>query len=404
MIASFLLFLALGALLLSIRSLIRTSVETDHILLAILGLSLAVYQIGSALAIGDLYFNYPHLAGIGEPFFVLLPILVYLIIKERLGKGIQVRDAIHILPFVLYFILMIPFYVLPSGQKVGAYDLLLDMDFQSISDVILPGMSVLVVAGYGFASQGIVEQWQKKIDIMSADPDLLETSTQNSLRWLIWSLLAMVIAFLMMRARLLDTLECYTVIALGFSSAYLKFIWSYLFNSQAKLTEWVPIKAINSTMNPIEWPDFQDEVDLSCTPADEGFSWQDPSKARVSLYETRQQAWHQHMEQMIKLNRWWREPELTLTQVSSRLGLSADLLHRLLLERERCSFFDYINRKRVDFIKKQLAESSHQHNDLSNLALESGFRDVKTLKRVFLYYTGTSLRTYKRLCSISDNL
>lgn len=399
--ATILLLFALIALAVTLRSLIRSTVETHHLLQGFMSLGLAFYLIGTAVALGDFYFQYPHLAGIGDPFFVLLPALVYLIVRGLVGQKVQVRDVIHMIPFLVYAIIKMPFYALSASDKIQNYDIELDMVFQGIGDILLPGLGVIFVAGYGVAAQRLIEVWQNKVYQMSSNSELLNLSIQDSLRWLMWALVVMIVSILFLSVGMLDGISYRTIIVVAFSLAYFRFIWSIASWKQDELNGILP-KFIQSTGS-IDWPDFQDQADLTCTPADEGFAWKDLNSAQISLYELRQQAWHQYLEQSIKSKQWWREPELNIFDVSERIGLSVELLHRLISERERCTFFEYLNRLRVQSIKKQITESTNRTLDLRTIAKESGFKDVKQMNQIFMYYTGTSLKTYNRLRSITFN-
>jgi len=399
----FLLFLGVMALFVTLGSLLRVSKGRQYILLGIFGVSLATYLIGSAIAVGDYYVRYPHLAGIGDPFFVLLPALVYLVIKEILGEQIKIRDGIHILPFSISIGLMTPFYVLSASEKVRAYDTMLELVFQNSTDMLLPGLSVIVVAFYGFSSQRLIESWHKKVYQLSSDPDVLLHSVQDGLRWLIWSMVAMVIALLLLSIRQLDGISYHSIIAIGFGLTYLRIAFALFFKGQDQMPDWIGTRSVTSTIKPVLWPEFLDEADLSCTPADEGFTWTNSEYAQLSPYEIRQQAWHTFLDQSVNMHQWWREPDVSINDVSERIGLSEDLLKRLLLERERCTFFEYINHKRIEAIKKKITDPTFHIKDTRDLVNESGFRSLKTLKQVFLYYTGSSLKTYKRLASFASN-
>ncbi len=403
MIVPFLLFLAVVSLVLTIYSLMRSNLKPKDIMLALLGLSLAIYQIGSVVAIGDRYFSYPHLAGIAEPFFVLLPVLVFFIIRENTGQYIQIRDGLHVLPFFTYLLIMGSFYMMSRSEKVRAYDSYLEMNPGNVWEMLLPAMSLIIVAVYVFASQRRMEDWQKKVYQWTSDPDLINYSSIDGLRWLMWSLVAMLISILFVSVGMIDGIQYYTILVLAFSFAYLRFCWSQFFTREYKIPSWVLSPPLDTHSKVVEWPECHDEADMTCTPADEGFMWKSSDGIQLSANEIRQQAWYNHLNHRLYEYQWWQEPSLSILDVSERIGLSVPLLHRLLAERERGTFFDYINRKRVEYIKKKIRESPMQQIDVQRLATMSGFRSSGSLKEVFSYYTGSSLKTYRRLSSIAYN-
>jgi AraC-like DNA-binding protein len=88
---------------------------------------------------------------------------------------------------------------------------------------------------------------------------------------------------------------------------------------------------------------------------------------------------------------WWREPELSLTELARRLRTNPRYLSRALNEGLGISFSEFINRQRVDEAKRRLRGDG----EVLAIALEVGFSSKASFNRAFKAFTGCTPSEYR---------
>jgi AraC-like DNA-binding protein len=91
---------------------------------------------------------------------------------------------------------------------------------------------------------------------------------------------------------------------------------------------------------------------------------------------------------------WWREPELSLAELSRRLGVNAGYLSRAINEGLGKNFNELINGMRAAEVARRIAAGDGE--DLLTLALDAGFSSKATFNRAFQAQFGTSPSAYRR--------
>lgn len=90
------------------------------------------------------------------------------------------------------------------------------------------------------------------------------------------------------------------------------------------------------------------------------------------------------------------QPELTLKELAEKLNTSSNNLSWLLNQTYQSSFYDYINKYRIqEFIDKINRNEHHKHTLLA-LAMDVGFNSKSTFNRVFKIVMGTTPRNYMK--------
>lgn len=79
---------------------------------------------------------------------------------------------------------------------------------------------------------------------------------------------------------------------------------------------------------------------------------------------------------------WWREPDLTLSELARRLGTNTAYLSRAVNEGLGMNFNEFINRMRAQEVARRI-QADPNEGDLLQMALEAGFSSKATFNRVF---------------------
>ena len=90
------------------------------------------------------------------------------------------------------------------------------------------------------------------------------------------------------------------------------------------------------------------------------------------------------------------ENDLTLAELARRVGTTSHQLSQLLSQHVDETFFDFVNRHRVDAVKATLARPRSAGRPLLEIALECGFGSKSTFNDTFRKATGMSPGEYRR--------
>ncbi|HVS91079.1 MAG TPA: ABC transporter permease [Mucilaginibacter sp.] len=101
------------------------------------------------------------------------------------------------------------------------------------------------------------------------------------------------------------------------------------------------------------------------------------------------------LKNVVKTNRYYHDPELSLSSLADKLGLTTHELSRILNTALKKSFNDFINEFRVTDVIRKMQNADYGHITLLGIALDSGFNSQSTFTRIFKQMTGKSPMEYK---------
>ena len=101
------------------------------------------------------------------------------------------------------------------------------------------------------------------------------------------------------------------------------------------------------------------------------------------------------LKKAVKANRYYQDPELSLTSLAEKLGLTTHELSRIINTVLKKSFNDFINEYRVAEVARKMQDPAYDHLTLLGIAYESGFNSRTTFNRAFRQMTGKSPAEYK---------
>ena len=97
----------------------------------------------------------------------------------------------------------------------------------------------------------------------------------------------------------------------------------------------------------------------------------------------------------------YRDPDLTLSNLAEQLKTTPHKLSEVLNTEVGQTFYDFINRYRVDDVRRRLAES--RHVNVLTVAMDAGFASKSTFNQVFKKQTGQTPSTYRKAMRLTDN-
>lgn len=96
----------------------------------------------------------------------------------------------------------------------------------------------------------------------------------------------------------------------------------------------------------------------------------------------------------------WRDPEVTLSSLAKELGTNTTYLSRALNAGLGMTFNAFINTRRVEAVKRQLADSAVQ-DDILTIALAAGFNSKASFNRAFSEIVGGTPSAFRRAARLN---
>lgn len=103
------------------------------------------------------------------------------------------------------------------------------------------------------------------------------------------------------------------------------------------------------------------------------------------------------LKQAMKRERYYLDPELSLSALAERLGLHTHELSRVMNTVLKKSFNDFVNEYRVNEVIRKMADPGFNYMNLLGIALASGFNSKATFNRAFKQFTGHNPAEYQKM-------
>ncbi len=98
----------------------------------------------------------------------------------------------------------------------------------------------------------------------------------------------------------------------------------------------------------------------------------------------------------MEVNKPYLDAELTLTALAKGLNITRSQLSQLINEGTGDNFYDFVNKYRIEQVKKLMADPAMNHFNMLGLALEAGFKSKSTFNLIFKRFTGLTPSEYKK--------
>ena len=301
-------------------------------------------------------------------FFLVMGPLLYFYIKSTVLPQYQMRskDWIHLLP--AFILLLLQFAVFLSttffaNTNLGSLTLPLQLTEQ------IAGLVSFFV--YGFLGLQLVKDYQRWIAQEYSNHEYI------TLAWLRTLLIALLIGWLLLAGFTFFDLIFYQF-HLSPSAYYPPLLYVSV------LIYWMGFKQLMRVKLPGSSPTAVriDEEEITTAPENNLADLKDEI-ARVEAFITRQKP--------------YLDPELKLEKLAAMLNLHPKTLSHLLNKGLQASFYDYINRHRVEEVKQKLTDPKYDKYTLLGIALDSGFNSKSTFNHVFKKFTHQTPLEYKKM-------
>lgn len=104
--------------------------------------------------------------------------------------------------------------------------------------------------------------------------------------------------------------------------------------------------------------------------------------------------WKSKIESLIREEKLYQNPELTLTDLAKKLETNASVISRTINQGFQMNFNDCINNYRIEAVKNSFAAGDHKKSTLLGIAYDCGFNSKATFNRAFKKNTGKSPKEF----------
>ncbi len=306
----------------------------------------------------SLYSAVPHLAHVSSPFLMLLGPCYYLYVKSIFSRKLelQLKDALHLIPFLFGVVFFLPFYTLSGSEKVDVltYQLSLPIQNLTIEAVVFLISHITVSFVYVFYAIKNLKRLRQQNKIRSFEIKynwLIKFSYAFLVFWgvdfmgVMWYFIQGGIDPKVYYITMLCCAIAINLVVLFFYRNSKIFLQVFLNNEDAK---YETSKVSNS--------DLQKHLD------------------EIILY--------------METERPYLDTELSLQKLSNNLNKPKYLISQILNVALGKSFYEFVNEYRYREVKDRLKNPKYSNLTILAIAFDSGFNNKNTFNKVFKKQTG----------------
>jgi len=328
------------------------------ILLSVMSLSIA----HSVFVIPEIHKTLTDPFRIKEPFLMLVVPLIWFYVKklERPHFHFSPRMSLHFLPFVLFMSANIPAFINGSDSFWSK--------FLTQNSALFNGTiwSVLLVqySGYLFQIVKITQKVKVKAQQELSNIEHVDVS------WLNTFLYAFIVVFV--------------VLAIMFAGAIHQFG-----------TEWLnPLVSVVFAVA-IFFLGYKGLFQKSIFSNSDILEISEPISVKTVKPKSIDVALSDHLQNYMETYKPHHDSELTLTSLAKQVNMSRNQLSEVINSSLDSNFYDFVNKYRVEDVKKLMINPKFKDFTILAIAFEAGFPSKSTFNTVFKKFTGLTPSEYR---------
>lgn len=302
-------------------------------------------------------FRYPHTLGLIFPLPLFHGVFLYFYTCSITGiRSTSIIDVLkHTIPIFIIVALAIPFYILPADQKIVVFQND-GKGFEWFTFILVP---VIVVSGLSYSMATILLIRKHRKNLLK----LFSNTDNKMLRWL-------------------------EILSIGLGIIWLATIFfeePVIFGTVSLFVFFVALTGINQV--PVFYSHSNDiirEADKSVTskPKDRHTATNNNKDDKLL------KAVFDRLEKLMESEKTYRNPDLTLVQLSSKLDFSPNTVSQTINSIAGKSFYQYINDFRIREFIETATLAENQKFTFMAIAYECGFKSKTTFNKYFKHTTG----------------
>jgi AraC-like DNA-binding protein len=329
-------------------------------------LLVGLFMLDDSLLVFGIYERHPQAFGaLNMPIFALAPALFMAVAQfVAVERKFRKRDIWHFLPFILFFLLSLPF--LFSSDEIKLHELTTLSEPMELADKIILSMVAIQTVSYVFFSFLKLKKHQKNIENITASPG------EVNLDWLLYFLYGVAAMMLIWFFELFYF--PYQKGAGWYTPAYLIAIFciGYFALRQKEVFPFSKKEAVE--IGEI----FSENENPTAAARRQNFP---PEK--LELLKTQ-------LLKKMETEKPYLDPELNLPGLAQKLGLTVHEMSELVNDGFAENFAQFVNRYRVKESKQLLLSEKHAHLSMVGIAFEAGFNSKTAFNMAFKKMTGVT--------------
>ena len=311
--------------------------------------------------------SFPFLLGFELPMPLLQGPFLFLYTSALTNQNPHKKyNLLHFLPFLIAVLFLIPFFTLPFSEKLKVFE----NEGKGYENLILVLYTFILLSGITYALLSL-----RKLSIHQKNiSDQFSSSEKINLRWLQYLILGSSIIW---------------CVVIFFEDEYIfSFVVFYLM-----FIGYFGVKQVgiftNQTIaeNLVSNGSSNENIEIENTA--EKIKYE-----KSGLSNTELQSIHQKLIQLMTNEQLYKNPDLTLAELSQKLHIHPNILSQVINSAEGKNFYDYINSQRVEEFKKLILLPENEKYTLLSVAFECGFNSKTAFNRNFKKVTGLSPSEY----------
>lgn len=307
-----------------------------------------------------------HVFNAGDPSFLLIAPLLWFYVQELTGSrvGFSLKSAFHFLPFLLLICVSLLFKFIPPDNSIRLFLLesgrLVSMIFW-----------IVVVVQFSFYHFFIHRRWLAYQRIIEQEISNTEDVNISWVRFFMGVFLFINFFFLV---NLFVVIHLDNILWLERSTAVIFSLSIFALGYKGILQREIFYTNTNKDVDDVNTTSVAVAVEQN-KPEQELIN-------RLLLY--------------IEEKKPYLDPELTLSDLAKQTAMSRNQLSQVINDGIGDNFYNFINKYRVEQVKKFMTEPTMQHFSMLGLALEAGFKSKSTFNLIFKRFTGLTPTEYRK--------
>lgn len=388
---------ALHGLLLTGVLAARRRNRTANVVLAALMGTFTVYLASAVYFGAGVVRHFPYFFGVAYPTPWLFGPLVYLYALAASNRDWRFtsRTLLHFMPAAIITLTGVPYYVMSGADKLALFDRMTRGVFPWHLVILDPTKYVSGI-GYTVATVLYLRRHRQTVE------QSYSNTARVNLRWLTaFATAGAAIWLLATTLRLTEHRESVGDDQVALAMALLVYAVGYMGLRQPEVFRYdtmehqVPteLAARSSAAASMDARDSTPPVSVAPLPDE---STPAARYERSGLRDDEAERLKSSLVNVMETERPWKDSELTLADLSARLGSTPHKLSEVLNAQLGMSFYDFVNGYRVREVQRRIAAGDSRSLKMLALAMDAGFASKSTFNQAFKKHTNQTPSAYRQ--------
>ncbi len=355
--------------------------ETKSVVLGTLTLVLAISLLGGVYGLSGYYKIFPHFINVADPLFLLYGPLLFIYIFVLTQNRLPRFYFLHGIPFIAYILSFIPLYLKSGEAKIEFAEYIFLNNEVPFEALLMQLARVVHISVYVFISLFLIKTHQQKIKNNFSNIEKISLNqAKQILYFFLFVLLVASVSFILGYILLFSFSISNNIIGLFVGLI----IYALAYSTWNKKN----IKDLISSKN---LPSHE----IQPTTYSTGIN-KDKKRSVFVLNDEQLEKYGRRLKEAMQVKKVFLENELSLNELSKKINIQPYQLSELLSRVYGESFFDFINRFRIEEIKLRIEDPKSESYSLLGIAMDCGFNSKSSFNTAFKKFTGITPSEYRK--------